>query len=76
MRRYANLDGESGVIGYELHAHAIDVYFRGGHRQGYRYSALRPGPEHVRQMQRLARAGRGLATYINQHVRENYERKL
>ena len=76
MRRYANLDGESGVLGYELHEQSIDVYFRSGHRRGYRYSAVRPGLAHVREMQRLARAGRGLATYINQHVRENYERKL
>lgn len=74
MQRYANLGGDSGVIGFEIHGEAIDVFFRSG--GGYRYSARRPGLAHVREMQGRARAGRGLATYINQHVRENYERRL
>jgi hypothetical protein len=30
----------------------------------------------VDAMKRLAKAGKGLATYVNQHVKDNYARKL
>ena len=42
----------------------------------YEYNDSRPGRDHVEAMKRLAEEGRGLATYINRHVRENYSRKL
>ena len=31
--------------------------------------------EHIAKMKELAEKGRGLNTYINQHVRKNYETK-
>jgi hypothetical protein len=68
-----NLTGDSGVTDYELGADSIRVRFRGG--STYLYSSIRPGQHHVDQMKRRAIAGRGLGTYISQHVREQYERK-
>jgi hypothetical protein len=37
---------------------------------------VKPGKVHVAQMIALARAGAGLATYIDQQVRGNYARKI
>lgn len=74
MKRYGNLNGNSGVIAYELAEDAITVAFTDGGL--YLYDHRRPGRKHVEQMKVLAQAGRGLATYINQHVREKYARKL
>lgn len=72
--RYKDLSGNSGVRAYEIGGDFIRVWFVDG--EGYEYDARKPGARHVREMKRLAAAGRGLATYINQHVRENFARKL
>lgn len=74
MKPYRGADGDSGIAAYESGPGWILVRF---HRGGtYRYDATRPGAAHVRAMQRLADAGAGLNTYINQHVREAYARRL
>lgn len=73
MERYANLEGDSGVLAYEIGADYIKVQFRGG--TTYVYDSANPGDIHVRHMQELARAGRGLSTYISRHVRNAYARK-
>jgi hypothetical protein len=73
-RRYSDLGGRSGVREYESGPDFIRVWFIGG--DGYEYDAARPGPHHVAEMKRRAEAGKGLATYINQNVRDNYARKL
>ena len=73
MERYLNLSGDSGVTNYEVGTDFIHVRFRGG--TTYRYSHLRTGQYHVNRMKALAVAGRGLGTYISQHVRDQYERK-
>jgi len=70
MKRYRNLEGHSGVLAYDIRADAIAVKFAGG--DVYDYTYARPGREHVEAMKRLALAGRGLSTYISQHVREQY----
>ena len=74
MKRYADQSGDSGVSGYEIGAKWILVRFRTGGT--YRYDFQLPGRGHVEEMKSLAKAGAGLATYINQHVRENYAEKL
>ena len=71
MSRYANLSGRSGVVAYEIHRGSIVVEFQGGER--YAYTASSAGANAVAEMQRLARAGRGLSTYIAQQ-RPGYER--
>jgi hypothetical protein len=73
-RRYENVSGDSGVRDYEPGPTFIRVWFATG--GGYEYDYEIPGPLHVEEMKRLAEAGEGLATYINQEVRKNYARKL
>jgi len=74
MPRYRNLDGDSGVLRYETTPDSITLTFANGKR--YLYSAARPGRPAVARMKALAQAGRGLSTFVSQHVRDNYERKL
>jgi hypothetical protein len=73
MQPYRNLDGHSGVTGYELGTDWIKVRFVNG--EDYRYSAANAGVEHVQNMQILAQAGEGLATYISKFVHDNYDRE-
>jgi hypothetical protein len=74
MTRYKNLSGRAGIIAYAIYDDWIDVTFADG--TVYRYSDIKPGIHHVERMKELAEEGEGLTTYINQNVRENYERKL
>jgi hypothetical protein len=71
--RYRNLSGNSGVCAFELRSHAIIIRFEDG---TYLYDYAHPGKRHVDEMKRHAREGRGLATYINKFVRDNYAAKL
>ena len=74
MQRYANRDGGSGVVAFATGPAGIAVEFTNG--AIYVYDLDHPGREAVSDMKRLARAGRGLSTYISQHVRDNYAKKL
>ncbi len=73
-KRYKDLSGSSGVRFYAVGPGFIDIWFADG--AGYRYDGGRPGARRVAAMGRLAQAGKGLATYINQHVRGKYACKL
>lgn len=70
---YKNISGVSGVHFFAVGPSFIRVWFKGG---GYEYDHVKPGAHHVAAMKRLAEEGRGLATYINQHVRTNFARKI
>jgi len=74
MQRYANREGDSGVVAFATGPAGIAVQFTNG--SIYVYDVERPGRQAVSDMKRLARAGRGLSTYISQHVRDNYAKKL
>ncbi len=74
MQRYANRSGHSGVVAYELGVDSITVKFTGGDR--YLYTEDSAGAVHIARMRELAESGRGLSTYISQHVRDRYTRKL
>jgi hypothetical protein len=74
MQTYKNLSGTSGVIGYELGPDYIDVEFKEG--SIYRYDYRVSGRKIVEAMKTLAASGEGLATFINQNVRENFAAKL
>jgi hypothetical protein len=74
MKFHENRSGTSGVAGFEIGARSITVRFEDGGT--YLYDQTKPGKQHLAQMISLARAGAGLATYINQQVRGNYARKL
>jgi hypothetical protein len=73
MKRYGNLSGESGVVAYAIAPTSIRVKFAGSDRV-YVYSHASAGKAHVETMKRLAQAGRGLSTYISQHVANDYVR--
>jgi len=72
MQRYLNLSGTSGVTHYEIGVDHIRVWF--GADNPYRYSHVGAGRQHVERMKSLAVAGRGLDTYISQHVHNSYDR--
>jgi hypothetical protein len=72
MERYQNVNADSGVEAYETGPDWIKVRFRNG--PTYVYDSVKPGAEHVARMQELARAGRGLSTYISQHVQKAFSR--
>lgn len=74
MKRYRNLDGNSGVTAYECGDGFIRIRFV--HGDTYEYTDAATGREHVANMQQLARAGRGLATYVSRFVHDDYARKL
>ena len=74
MQRYKNHSGGSGVVAYDIGNGSITVQFAGGDR--YMYTDESTGPGNVAAMQRLARDGQGLATFISRFVRSMYARKL
>ena len=74
MKRYANRSGSSGISAYEILEDAILIRFR--HGGTYRYDAHRPGAWALAEMKRLAPSGRGLATFINRYVRDDYADKI
>jgi hypothetical protein len=74
MQRYRNLDGHSGVTAYDIGDGLIRIRFVNG--EGYEYTDAVTGREHVQNMQVLARAGEGLATYVSRFVHDAYARKL
>lgn len=74
MERYEDLGGTSGVTFFEIEGERIVVRFRDDEYE-YVYDGERPGRAHVDMMKQRARAGRGLATYINRCVRDDYAEK-
>ena len=66
---------ESGVLNFEITNNAILLEFADG-KYRYVYNDESPGRAHVEAMKRLALQGSGLTTYVNQHVREHYARRL
>lgn len=74
MKPYANLSGNSGVVAYEIRRGAIVVQFEDGLK--YEYTEASAGAAAVAEMKHLAEAGRGLGTFISQHVRQHYSRKF
>ncbi|MCS0631743.1 hypothetical protein NX786_20660 [Telluria mixta] len=74
MQRYGNQSRESGVVAYDIDAGQIIVQFRNGDR--YLYTEDSAGAANIARMQELARAGRGLSSFISQHVHDHYARKI
>jgi len=74
METYKNLSGLSNVSAYEIGGESIKVWFKDG--KGYLYDYSSAGRENIEKMKALAVAGRGLNTFINQHVLKDYSAKL
>lgn len=73
MERYANLSGNSAVIAYEIEPGAITVQFDSG--MFYLYNGSSTSSANIHEMQSLARAGRGLNSFIVRVVKKGYARK-
>ena len=74
MEPYKNLSGNSGVESFEIGRGFIRVQFHD--EPPYLYTDQNVGHENVEQMKHLARAGKGLSTFISKHrlVRDGYVR--
>lgn len=74
MEQYQNLGGDSGVAAYELGDDFIKVQFRTGRVYLYNYQSA--GSAAIEHMKELARAGRGLNSYISRFVKNQYAARL
>lgn len=74
MEYYRNLNGDSGVAGFNLGNDSITVYFKDGAAYLYTYGSA--GAGNIEQMKKLALTGSGLNTYINKYVRKLYAAKV
>jgi len=74
MPIYLNLNGDSGIVSYEIGPDFIRVEFNQGNFTHYSYTYVTPGVTHVEAMKRLATQGYGLNAYINSNpgVRTGY----
>ena len=73
MERYANNGGDSNVAAYEIELSSIKVQFRDGGI--YVYTNQSAGSVNIEQMKQLARAGKGLNSFIGRVVRNGYASK-
>lgn len=73
MHRYQNVRRNSGVTHFEIFPTSIRIRFVNG--AIYVYDYCMPGRRDVEVMKKLAVEGRGLSTYISQHVGERYASK-
>jgi hypothetical protein len=73
MQHYRDVDGDSGVRGFQIDQDSITVWFHGTGRS-YTYSYSSAGSHHVEQMKMLAISGDGLNAYINNNVKYKYVR--
>ena len=71
MQRYADINNDSGVMGYEIRDTSIEVWFDGTARS-YVYSYASAGRNNVESMKQLAISGDGLNAYINYNVKFKY----
>lgn len=74
MQPYKNSNRDTGVIAYETGNNGISVQFKDG--SVYLYTIKSAGLASVNKMKSLAKKGKGLTTYINQHVKDRYEKKI
>ncbi|WP_312502936.1 hypothetical protein [Lacrimispora sp.] len=68
---YKDINGDSGVSGYEIGNDYIDVQFKGTQKI-YRYSNQSAGSRNVETMKMLAKNGDGLNAFINKNVKFLY----
>jgi len=74
MQPYKNSNRDTGVVAYEAGENGIAVQFRDG--SVYLYTIQSAGLASVNKMKSLAKQGKGLTTYINQYVKDRYEKKI
>jgi hypothetical protein len=67
MERYRNRSGDAGILAYASGPDWIRLRFSRG--DTYEYTSDTVGAANLKSMKRLAHAGKGLTTFINQHPR-------
>jgi hypothetical protein len=65
MEPYSNLNGDSGVLAYQIGADYIIVQFKTGHYTFYKYTYSSAGNLVIETLKNFARQGRGLNSYIS-----------
>lgn len=73
MRRYRDVQGDSGVVAYEPGPDFIKVRFKHGGTYVYDYEST--GTFQIERMKALAVSGEGLSAFISKFVKENYARR-
>jgi hypothetical protein len=74
MQLYKNSNRDTGVVAYEPNKDGIAIEFRDG--SVYLYTIKSAGAVAITEMKALAKKGEGLTTFINQHVKDRYEKKI
>ena len=74
LEAYKNLSGESGITAFEMEKIRCVIYFEDG--SAYVYDEITPGVKNLAAMKILASKGRGLHTFIERFVKENYSLRL
>lgn len=74
MHPYQSSNRDTGITAYQNGPDHIAVQFKDG--AVYLYTNKSAGPKAINQMKKLAEAGAGLTTFINQHVKDRYEAKI
>ncbi len=74
MKKYRDIDGNSGVDAYSFDDESITVKFKNGGIYLYTYDST--GIENIEEMKELAESGDGLNAFINRYVRSRYASKL
>jgi len=74
LKNYKDLSGSGGITGYQFLQNGIILQFKS--KDLYLYDYKKPGKQHIEQMKILAEKGKGLTTYVNQNIRDNYSQKL
>jgi hypothetical protein len=74
MEIYKDIDGDSGITGYEKGKEHIIVQFSDG--AVYQYTNESAGKANIERMKILAQNGEGLNAYINKNTKEKYAARL
>lgn len=74
MIPYKDISGDSGIAAYTVGDDYIKVQFADGEIYLYNYNTN--GKNNIEEMKVLASKGKGLATFINKYIRENFAAKL
>jgi len=74
LEKYRDLSRDSEVWGFEYGPDSITIQFKD--KSVYLYNYASAGPEHIKNMKKLAAAGRGLHSYILLNVKTKYTVKL
>jgi hypothetical protein len=72
MQPYKNEKG--GITAFEIGNDWMIILFNDGRK--YLYSHIKPGEKYLEAMKKLALQNEGLTSYINKHVRKNYEKEI